>query len=68
MTFVISFRIFESGFTVGELKDLTLHKVYGVKLPKLQALWAGLTSMPNKYIQVLGSRCANSWKIPIKWR
>ena len=25
--------------TVRELKDLTLHRAYGVKLPKLRAVW-----------------------------
>ena len=27
--------------TVGEKKDSTLHRVYGVKLPLLQVAWAG---------------------------
>ena len=28
-------------YTVGELKDLTNHRAYGVKLPHLRAVWAG---------------------------
>ena len=27
--------------TVGEKKDSTLHRAYGVKLPLLRAVWAG---------------------------
>ena len=30
-----------SKLTGGELKDLTNHRVQGVKLPKLRAVWAG---------------------------
>ena len=28
-------------YTVGEKKDSTLHRAYGVKLPYLRAVWAG---------------------------
>ena len=28
-------------YTVGEKKDSTLHRAYGVKLPLLRAVWAG---------------------------
>ena len=30
-----------SQYTVGEKKDSTLHRAYGVKLPLLRAVWAG---------------------------
>ena len=36
-------------FTVGELKDLTCHRSYGVKLPELQAVWAGLWVDPPSF-------------------
>ena len=31
----------QSKYTVGEKKDSTLHRAYGVKLPYLRAVWAG---------------------------
>ena len=34
-------HFFLSRYTVGEKKDSTLHRVYGVKLPLLRAVWAG---------------------------
>ena len=33
--------VFRQVCTVGEKKDSTLHRAYGVKLPLLRAVWAG---------------------------
>ena len=39
--FTKKITILKSTYTVGEKKDSTLHRAYGVKLPLLRAVWAG---------------------------